>query len=303
LDIGNLNEFTVGFKEGVEVFIGEEFDKRTCGLPFVISHSPYTVSIELGFRDPALFDMTVQTFNMFKEMALSMVPDGKKLLRYGLDIQMRLEGNRVFIDGIVGGIIAALIDGLGVRTDTFKFSTLLKFFISTALSPIMAVDKTLEELITAALQLKIYGNLEIFNVGNLTALIDAIIFELKGKHSKKLKLAAAVYKIFKSSTVEVKWDSLEGVNVIKDFANVLSPNGWNEYSEQVMGLQMMLGGFIEQGKSFVMFIADYIALIKNLDLDVIKVHALSQHFRAGATATLELPGFTAFVNEKFLSEC
>jgi len=167
----------------------------------------------------------------------------------------------------------------------------------------MAIDNSLEELISAALKFKVSGNLEIFNLSNLMTLLDIIMTEIKGKSSKKLKILSAALKVVKSSTIEVKWDSSEGVSVVKEFLNILVPNGWEEYSGQFMGIQMMMGGMIEQGKGMVMFIADYIALIKNLDLDVIRVHALSQNFRAGVTSTLELPGITAFINEKLLSDC
>jgi hypothetical protein len=307
VDISPTQTFEHGFKIGLNMVSGEELAKSLSTCPYSITHSPGSFSIEIGLKDPSLFPTIVTTLNMFKEMAKEMVPQAKLAFRMGLDIQFRLAENRFFIDVVVGGLIAM---GVGrflqhFNIDHVKFSSNKGICFQTQFSPIMLLTKTLEELIKNFCHVSFKGNAEIFNIKALSEvvnkLIEAKILPLRENQAKGIHILFNAVQVLKSVGFDLKFDANDLYTGIIETINAINPNGIQKASQKLSEGQMMGEGFLEQGKAMTMMIADYIDIIKSINLDDISLHLNINFARLGFKKFISLPGLTQFINDKFLS--
>jgi len=309
LEIGCTETFTPGLCFGVNFFSGEELMKLMEQAPYSVSHSPISFSLELGIKDPSLFQSLIPVLNMFKDMAKEMVPQVGMAFRLGLDIQFRVCENRFFIDVVFGGLVAYAarkhLDKF-LNLKNIKFSSHKGFTFQTEFSPLFLLTYTFEQLVKSACKVSIKGNAEVFNLKVLTSILhklfDSNIIPIRENKKKAVHVILNAINILKMLGFELKYDANDLYNSIIDSMNGFSPNNVQQLSQRVSESQTMGGAMIEQGKGMTMFVADYIDHIKNSNLDEIKLHFNLTFAKLGFNVFFSLPGLTQFLNEKLLSE-
>jgi len=246
---------------------------------------------------------------MLKEMS----KDFKTFLILGLDIQFRTSENKLFVDIVISGLFGHVISRnipANVNLNSLHFSANTSFSISSGFSPISVLNKTLSELIKDSILAKIFGKGDFLNVGTINSILSFIfgLLNNRKKPNKTFNLVLAGFNVLKILGFELKYDSVELFHVVSEIVamqtGVESSNDSNANlqvaNQMFTQIQAKLGNYIEQGKQMIMFINDYLDIIKNIDFDRIAVSVSYSLPKANARVYLELPGFTAFLNETFL---
>jgi len=305
VNIQPTEQFNTGLKVGWDLLSGDEFTKVP--LPFALRHTP-SVSFEIGVKDPSTIDQAVVILNQFKEMAKAMVPQVTEVMKMGIDLQFRVHENRFFFDvvisGLIGGVLREHVEK--VNFDLIKYAGLAKFHIATGFSPLMLLNQTLEEVIRNACHLEISGNGEFVNtkavLNIVTLMLKSVSLDSSSKQMKNLYSVLNFVNVFRSLGFDLKYDPSTMLQAIKSTINLRSSQAdkFSTLSEQFSGTQMMFNGFVEQGKQMAMFIADYVGLLKNLDLDNISLHLTFPIVKSSFRVYLNLPGLTPFIDTNFL---
>jgi len=313
MDLSPVNEqWTHGFKFGIESNFGDHYTEASQKFSHSQVSSPITASFEIGVKDPSKVPEMVKMLNTFKDMAKEMVVVFKYLLRTGLDIQFRCVDNRFFIDAVTSGLFAEMLLKAipsNVNLNNFHFSAKTEFNISTGFSPMGVIASTLDELLKNFCNFAIQGKGDFINVGTFNSIINFILsFVVKReKDQKGVDMILAAFNVIKSCGFELKYDSGDLFHSLSEIAasqTGAQPTNDSKGNLQVLGQmfaqqQQMVGMFVEQGKSMVMFIADYLDLIKNVQFDNIAVHFSSSMMKTHAKVHIDIPGLTDFVNQTF----
>jgi hypothetical protein len=307
LDIRSTQPFNTGLKLGWDLQTGDEHKKSTSTLPFALRHCP-CFSFEIGIKDPSKADEAIAVLNSFKEMAKAMVPQVGEAIKMGVDLQFRVSENKFFFDVVVSGLLGGVIleHASKVNFDLIKYAGLGHFFINTGFSPLNVLSKGLEDIIKNASLLEVCGGGEFINIKTVIKIVTTILQALcncNNKQMKDLNTVLNFVNVFKYMGFEVKYDPTLMVSAIKDTINLRSSqtDKFGIMSQKFSETQMMFNGMVEQGKSMAMFVADYVGLLKNIDLDSISFNFNFPIVRTFFRIYLQLPGITQFINENFLS--
>jgi len=254
----------------------------------------------------------VKLLNTFKDMAKEMIVVFKYLLRTGLDVQFRCVDNRFFVDGVISGQFAEMLHKAipsNVNLNNVHFSAHTEFSMSTGFSPMSVISGALDEILKNACNFAIQGKGDFINIGTFNSIINFLLsFGMKREKDQKfVDIALSVFNVFKSCGFELKYDAGDLFHSVSEIAasqTGATPTNDSKGNLQVLGQmfaqqQQMIGMFLEQGKSMVMFIAEYLDLIKNVQFDNIVLHISSSLMKTHAKAYLSIPGLTDFVNETF----
>jgi len=223
-------------------------------------------------------------------------------VKLGVDVQFRHANNRFYADLIISGVAAEFIthEFAGINLDFVKYSGLSIFSFSTGLSPLFIKDKTLDQVISAASHVQVNGNGNAVNFRVFIQLIQFFVSLLADKPI--LKLISKGANLFKLLGFDLKYDPDELANTIKEIIAGIKGDGYEALNQQYFSVQTMIGGFIEQGKQMVMFIQDFLEMIKNVDIDNISVSVTSPLLRSCLKVYIYLPGLTNFINDNFLNQ-
>jgi len=308
LDFRCTSPFNTGTKFGWELHSGDDFTKLGDNIPYALHHSPITLSFEIGVGDSAgLEDALGLLMIQLKGMLSAMVPQVAQAIKVGVDLHLRVSGNRLFFDLIVSGLLASVIHEHAhkVNFNLLKYAGLGNFHIASAFSPIDVLSLCLEDIVKKATQLEICGGGEFVNIKTIFK-ICSMVFQGLGAPEKDLKKINSVMNFinaFKMFGLDIKFDHDLMVNAIKEAINLRSSqqNKFGILSEKFSGQQMMFNGLVEQGKQMTMFIADYVSLIKNINFDNIAFNVTLPIARTFFKIYLNLTGLTQFINETFLA--
>jgi hypothetical protein len=307
IDIKSTQTFTEGFRFGWNLLTGQQFDTSVKDAPYTLKHSPLTLSLEIGVKDPSQVDQAVALLNQFKEMGKSMVPQAGDAVKMGLDIQFRLEGNRFFFDFVVSGLLGGVIQATAskINFEAIKYAGLADFHISSHASPVNVVTENLDQLVQNALLSEIIFGGEVVNTPTVLRIVELIFGILNGggRESKNLATAINFINAFTYTGLDIQYNHETLFNAIKNTINARSKsdqNKWATHTENFQQTQGMIGAFIGQGQAMATMVADYIPLIKNLDLDRIYLHVLFPVVRTSFKFTLHIGGLTDFINTNFL---
>jgi len=143
---------------------------------------------------------------------------------------------------------------------------------------------------------------------NFKVMIDALINMYKA-NPQLARFADWLhfYKMFscvRSTDMDFKYDSEVVVELIKGLAVEFILKGEGEFAQlsQMFEMQQqMIRGFVEQGKGMVMFLADYMEMLKNVNFDRYSLSIALPNTKAFTKFTLHLPGITSFLNENFFN--
>ena len=306
--IGTSTPFNFNTKFGWDLLTGDEHDSTQINAPFTLRHAPFTFSLEIGINEAFDVEQAVQILNMFKEMGIGMVPDIGKNLRLGIDLQFRVASNSsFFFDFVVSGLLGNVIleNASKINFHLLKYAGFNKFHIQSELSPLFLLTKTLDDLLLNACNTEIGGEGKFVNSKTVFGIASAIFKHLGGssKLSKNLDSVLNFLNVFKTGEFQLKFDSSLMSSAIKNFINARSsrPDKFAHYSQQFIDNQMMMNGFVEQGKQMAMFVAEYVELIKNINFDKIAFHLNFSVVRTSLHFHLLLNGLSDFINKTLLA--
>lgn len=306
LSIGTSHPFTVNTKIGYDLLSGVEHDNAKADLPFTLSHAPFTFSLEIGIKDEAVIEKAVIILNALKHMGMSMVPEVAHLIKMGVDLQFRVaSANSFFFDVVVSGLLGGVIleTASKINFDLLKYAGSNKFHIHTEFSPTFLLTKNLDEIFQNVCNFEIGGEGKFANMSTVFRIVSMIVKTLShSKKSRELDVVLNILNVFKTGEFNLKFDSSLLVNAIKTTMNLRSskPDKFAHLSEAFSDNQKMMHAFVEQGKSMVMFIADYLDLIKNINFDKIALHLNFSIIRTSIQFYVVLNGLTDFLNQNFL---
>lgn len=246
----------------------------------------------------------VALFDQFKEMGKSMIPQLNEAVKAGLEVQFRVEGNRFFVDLVIGGLLGSVIleNAHKVNFDALKYGGFGSLSIASKISPLDLLGKSFEEIIKNACHVAINGNATFVNVKAVFQIVSMILQGLGGKKTKKLDFIVNIVNAFTYTGFNVKYSPEAMFNAIKDTINLRSSqtNKFGILTEKFQEKQLMFNAFVDQGKQMAMFVADYAGIIKNLNLDDISVNINFPVVKTFFKIYLSLTGLTKFINETIL---
>ena len=314
IDISPVTEFVHGFKIGLETKFGEEYDKIAHSFSNSQQASPFTASFEVGVQDESKVQEMINKLNELKDMAKENIKVLGYLLRSGLDIQFRSANNRFHIDAVVSGLFGEMINNFfklsGLNLEKFHFTLNSNLSVSTGFSPMSLLNKFIEEILKNAMSVSIQGTNDCVNVRTIISGINFILnlIDAKTHYKQNVNMVLTGLAILKSVGFELKYDSHDLFNTVAEI--VASKTSSTISSDPIENLQVLSHEFsskqesfkmiVEQGKQMIKLVADYMELIKNLQLDRITYSFSSSLMKAYINAYVEIPSVTDFLNQTFL---
>jgi len=283
--LGPENDFNPGWGINFQIASGSDFSKIVLNLPDYYSTSPMTYSVEIGLKDPEQGPMIVSRLSEIKDMVLEMVPDLKQLVVMGLDIHFRNVSNNIVADfGLSGSFITMSQQTLPPELKNVDFAKSSKAFtgssqvnITSGWTPMMLLNKSLEEIIRAACNLKIdisgeFSQSKIFFSILSTFMIGAIT---KGnvqniqQYNVIIKFLEKIIASIRNYKFCLKYDDSVLYNFFASLVNTENPNHFANLTENFKLQQVEFNQFVEMGKGFVSFVADYLDILRNINFEKI----------------------------------
>jgi hypothetical protein len=232
----------------------------------------------------------------------------------GVAFNFRSFGTSVFIDVTLGGML-----GHQVQSQMSQFS-----FVGQNLSgnsnlhvvsgwlPTNIVNQNLEQNIHNASHLKIEGSGEYTQI---KALVSAFTNAFTANYTDYIpnRVRTIIYGLklltcLKGYNFQFKYGAQDLVEIMREGVNMGSSHnipegetGFSFASKNFEALQAQLLQFVEQGKSMVMFIGEYVDVIKSLNLDVFSINFFANTLRAYYKTSFQFPGVSSYLNETFFS--
>ena len=313
-NFGPNEEFNNGVGLSVHVAVGNDYQNTVSGLPEYITQSPVCYSLELGVRDAETGAMIVNRLRDLKEMVSQFVDQLQQAESLGVAFNFRSFGTSVFIDVTLGGML-----GHQVQSQMSQFS-----FVGQNLSgnsnlhvvsgwlPTNIVNQNLEQNIHNASHLKIEGSGEYTQI---KALVSAFTNAFTANYTDYIpnRVRTIIYGLklltcLKGYNFQFKYGAQDLVEIMREGVNMGSSHnipegetGFSFASKNFEALQAQLLQFVEQGKSMVMFIGEYVDVIKSLNLDVFSINFFANTLRAYYKTSFQFPGVSSYLNETFFS--
>ena len=272
------------------VSLGSDFDSIAASFPNYLKETPASFGLELRLKNAEDGGKLIEVLEGLKEMALQMGPNVQRFFDAGILVNFRHVATSVFIDVSYGGMAGDKINGIlsMFNPSSLNFSGNSDFHLCTKISPVDLLDKSYQELIDLATNLKIEGKGE---YSHLKTLIDFVINTITsinhGNIPSKmkpvvyfLKFASIIRKIdftFKYDVETVKEVIVESVNSAfkidggADGAQTKMEEISQKWSDEH---QPMINGMIEQFSGMAqMFLEQFMEGILAVDLDNISLYA------------------------------
>ena len=118
---------------------------------------------------------------------------------------------------------------------------------------------------------------------------------------KSLLFGLKFLSCLKKYDFDLKYSSNELTSFIKEIINMVTHNHYDNLAEKFSHYQMTMKAMIEQGKGMLMFVADYLEIIKNINFDSISMNCALPKSQLFYKLTLHVPEVTAFLHENLLN--
>jgi len=316
--VGPTEDFASGFGISGHVACGSDFQLIASSLPDYVTHSPVCYSIEIGLKDPEQGPMIVATMNQMKEMFGEMIPQLKQALGMGLEIHFRNVANSIFVDLTVSGALGAQVAGaFGMfNVGNSMFSGNSNFHITSGWMPMGILSETLEQNILKGCHLRLEGSGEFSQIKVFINSLTNVLVSQQHMIPPKMKPLLFGLKLFsalRKYEFDLKYSATDLLALVKDAIEAAhgakhhghegeAPGtGFQEAAAKFTGVQMMGNMFVEQGKGMVMFIADYMEILKSINLDCISLNFSLSNIKLFYKISLHLPGVSAWLNENFFN--
>lgn len=294
------------------VSLGSDFDSIAASFPNYLKETPASFGLELHLKKAEDGANLIEVLEGLKEMALQIDPRVQKFFDAGLLVNFRHVVNSVFIDVSYGGMAGDKINGIlsMFNPSSLNFSGNSDFHLCTKFSPVDLLDKSYQELIDLAINLKIEGKGE---YSHLKTLIDFVINTITsvnhGHVPSKVKPLVYLLKfasIIRKIDFNFKYDVETVRDVIVEFVNSAfkvdggadgAQTKYEETSQKWSGeYQPMINGMIEQFSGMAqMFLEQYMESILAVDLDNISLYATLPIIKFYFKFNVLLKGLSDFV--------
>jgi hypothetical protein len=312
ISIVPTEEFVGGVGVSVHLTAGNDFEPILNSLPDYMTHSPVTYSLEIGIKDAEQGPMIVSRLNEIIAMFGEMIPPLQQALAMGLEVHFRSFGSSIFADITLGGVLGQQVQGgIGMfNLGQTNFAGNSNFHLTSGFVPMILLTHTLEDILTAATQLKIEGTGEYSSIKTLINSSTQMITMMNGgnipQRLQPLILALKMAGSLKKTEFSLKYDTkalkeciIDGINLSRHHAD--GPTEFQRGAEKFLEQQGMFNMMVEQGKGMVMFVADYLDIIKNINLDSLSLHFLIPNVKLFYKLTVRLPGATNWLNDNILN--
>lgn len=313
IDISPVEDFQHGIHFDILVDAGKEFDNYVNGLPDYFKSSPVVYGLEIRVKDPSQVGIVIETLEGVKGMA-SAIPNFDTLVEQGLNISFRAGETSVFVDiSFTGKFLETVNQSIGnVNLQQINFTGQSKGVIVSELKPLDLLNSSLEEIIKKLCNFKIQFKSEYDNVKILVNAFAHAFQSIYNNLPKKAKAMLGLLRVlgcFRKISYEFHYDAASLANLVREIVGESICHGTDggevavqQSSQKVAEFQTNANQAIEGTKPM---LDDVIAPFKEalvaLDVDTIGVHFTFDKLKFHAKYSLNLPGVTAWVNEKILS--
>ena len=293
--------------KGVGIKI-ESVDKETYGK-FIKSDPSYAenalslITLTIGIKEPSQAATLEQLLNQFKPM-IDELPFVKPYLENKtIEYYLRPDGNKINLDCIFNNEeTTKRLKEIGV--DFAEYQN-FKFLFRTDLSLDKVFDMTLEQIVEKLLAIDLCIEGSTMNakylIQALRSALDTVQLteERPKKKLKKIKNYLNFIWAFISCNFNFKYnakdltETLFGLKTVEEAKDEI-----NEGFQQGKGMIEAFGG--DNAKGLLEGFGLY-EPAKTADIDEITISILSPQYKNGIAFSINLPGITKFLNEKFLS--